>query len=132
LFGVAFSPDSKYLLTGSNLWNIARLLAIDRDQLGGLTGRDKLISLGVQRISGTQLNQGKSTETDDECSKLRMMEIPIFKIAEWDDAALVCPFPFLGLPSPIAYRRDAGGVPNTDLEDLLRRDDVSKGGQSAK
>jgi hypothetical protein len=98
LFGVAFSPDSKYLLTGSNLLNTARLLAIDADQLGGVAGRDELISRGVQRIAGTQLNQGRSLETDDECSILRRMEIPIFKIAEWDDndMALVCPFPFLG------------------------------------
>ncbi len=97
LFGVAFSPDSKYLLTGSNLLNTARLLAIDSDQLGGLTGRDKLISLGVQRITDTQLNQGRSREMDDECDILRRMEIPIFQIAEWEDndTALVCPFPFL-------------------------------------
>jgi DNA-binding beta-propeller fold protein YncE len=98
LFGVAFSPDSKYLLAGSNLLNTARLLAIDADQLGGVAGRDELISRGVQRIAGTQLNQGTSLETDDECGILRRMEIPIFKIAEWDDndRALVCPFPFLG------------------------------------
>jgi len=98
LFGVAFSPDSKYLLTGSNLLNTARLLAIAGDQLGGVTGRDKLIALGLQRIAGKQLDQGTSDNSDDECSILRKMQIPIFQIAEWDDKdrSLVCPFPFLG------------------------------------
>jgi WD40 repeat protein len=91
LFGVAFSPDSKYLLTGSNLLNTVRLLAIESDQLWDVTNRDELISLGVQRVAGMQLDQ-------TECGILREMDIPIFNIINWDakDMDLVCPFPFLG------------------------------------
>jgi WD40 repeat protein len=91
LFGVAFSPDSKYLLTGSNLLNTVRLLEIDSHQLWDVTNRDELISMGVKRVAGMQLDPA-------ECGVLREMEIPIFNILKWDakDMALVCPFPFLG------------------------------------
>ena len=91
LFGVAFSPDSKYLLTGSNLLNTVRLLEIDSHQLWDVTNRDELISLGVQRVAGMQLDPM-------ECGVLREMEIPIFNILKWDakDMDLVCPYPFLG------------------------------------
>ena len=82
---------SKYLLTGSNLLNTVRLLEIDSQQLWDVTNRDELISLGVKRVAGMQLDPA-------ECSVLREMEIPIFNILKWDakDMALVCPFPFLG------------------------------------
>ena len=89
LFGVAFSPDSKYLLTGSNLLNTVRLLEIDSHQLWDVTNRDELISLGVKRVTGMQLDP-------TECSVLREMEIPIFNIWDTKDMELVCPFPFLG------------------------------------
>ena len=88
LFGVAFSPDSKYLLTGSNLSNTIRLLAIDLDRLERVTRSRNLISLGIQRVAGLLLDQ-------KECDILREMQIPIFQIAEWG-STLVCPFPFLG------------------------------------
>jgi WD40 repeat protein len=88
LFGVAFSPDSKYLLTGSNLSNTIRLLAIDLDQLESVTRSRDLISLGMQRVAGLLLDQ-------KECDILREMQIPIFQIAEWG-SSVVCPFPFLG------------------------------------
>ena len=89
LFGVAFSPDLKYLLTGSNLLNTVRLLEIDSHQLWDVTNRDELISLGVKRVTGMQLDP-------TECSVLREMEIPIFNIWDTKDMELVCPFPFLG------------------------------------
>ena len=56
LFGVAFSPDPKYLLTGSNLLNTVRLLEIDSHQLWDVTNRDELISLGMRRVAGMQFD----------------------------------------------------------------------------
>jgi WD40 repeat protein len=92
LFGVAFSPDSRYLLTASKSSNIARLLAIDDTpsslitELPDLIKTDVLISSGIQQVSDTQLNQ-------TECSILRKMQIPIFDVIPWENA--FCPYPFL-------------------------------------
>jgi hypothetical protein len=95
LFGVAFSRDSQYLLTASNLSNTIRLLEIDDTQswrsaqLPDLVKREVLISRGTQQVSGMRLDLA-------ECSILREMKIPIFNVIKWDNDLLVCPYPFLG------------------------------------
>ena len=94
LFGVAFSPDSRYLLTASHLSNTVRLLEIDDAQawklapLPDLIRKQVLISRGVERVSRMQLDKA-------ECTIFQKMQIPIFNVIQWDNP-LVCPYPFLG------------------------------------
>ncbi len=85
LFGVAFSRDSNYLLTGDlngvvGVWPMAR-----HEKLRG--SRDNLIEVGRQRVSDMTLN-------DDECRTLRQMKIPIFDEA-FKVTTGICPLPFL-------------------------------------
>ena len=88
--------NSKYLLTGSNLLNTVRLLEIDSHQLWDVTNRDELISLGVKRVTGMQLDP-------TECSVLREMEIPIFNIMGYQryGVSVPIPLPWAGLNLPV-------------------------------
>lgn len=84
LFGVAFSPDSRYLLTGDlngvvGLWSM-----VPHDIV--LNRRDTLIEVGLQRVSDMTLG-------DNECRILRDMRIPIFRQA--DEDSVICQVPFL-------------------------------------
>jgi WD40 repeat protein len=93
MFGAAFSPDSRFLLTG-NLDGVARLWAVGDYQVAANT-REALIAYGAQRFTNTSL-------TPDECEKLRAMDIPIFALADrgYDkERSFICPLPFLG-PRP--------------------------------
>lgn len=96
LFGIAFSPDSKYLLTG-NLDGTARLWSIDDDQVR-TRDRDELIRYGKQLTTSDVISL-----TGDECQALRRLGIPIFEIGDraWDEPerALFCPLPFLEPPT---------------------------------
>src|SRR5262249_43803880 len=97
LYAIAAIPEENAALNESLRRIIAENGAPDIDQLGALTGRDQLISIGVRRIARIELNQDMQSNEMDECSLLRRMEIPVFQILEWDDSStsLVCPFPFL-------------------------------------
>src|SRR5262249_42615065 len=86
LFGVAFSPDSNYLLTASNLDAVVSL-RINGDDDVAATGRRELLALGSQRLAEMSL-------TEDECEALRAMHIPIFEVVD-NDKNRLCPFPFL-------------------------------------
>jgi hypothetical protein len=91
LFGVAFSADSKYLLTGSNLLPTASLWGVgDLEVLP--VDRSALIARGSHHLVQTQLTQ-------EECDLLREMDVPIFKVAEqlWtdDEKKASCMLPFL-------------------------------------
>jgi WD40 repeat protein/energy-coupling factor transporter ATP-binding protein EcfA2 len=83
LFGVAFSPNSNYLLTGDlngvvGLWPMVRNEKIPTDRNG-------LIELGRQRVSDMTLSY-------EECGALQQMKIPIFS----DKATSgICQLPFL-------------------------------------
>jgi hypothetical protein len=98
LFGVAFSPDSKYLLTG-NLDGVARLWAVgdDEDRAIAGAGRDELIRIGGERIGANAMVLPAA-----ECWTLRSKEIPIFVFADrpWEERlkAESCPLPFLKPP----------------------------------
>jgi WD40 repeat protein len=95
MFGAAFSPDSKSLLTGS-LDGVASVWALDKYEVPG-NDRQALIAFGAQRLTSKNL-------TRQECEKLRAMDIPLFAIADLDYTAehgFMCPFPFLG-PRPVA------------------------------
>jgi hypothetical protein len=91
LFGVAFSADSKYLLTGSNLLPTASLWAVGNFEVLP-TDRSALIALGSQHLVQTRLTQ-------EECDLLREMHIPLFELAEqlWtdDEKKALCMLPFL-------------------------------------
>jgi DNA-binding beta-propeller fold protein YncE len=90
LFGVAFSPDSNYLLTGSNLDGHVRIWIIGNDQLTKID-RNELLKEGLMRISLHDLNLNER-----ECVLLRTMGIPIFDLAEKDQLDSVdCAFPLL-------------------------------------
>jgi WD40 repeat protein len=94
IFGAAFSPDSKYLLTG-NLDGVARLWDVGNNDVP-VNGREALIAVGAQRITNTSL-------TPDECEELRAMDIPIFALADRGyekERSFICPLPFLG-PRPV-------------------------------
>jgi Tol biopolymer transport system component len=87
---VAFSPDSKFLLTG-DLGGVASLWIMDADQ--GLSGdRDALIKLGAQHVGSLDL-------TENECKVLREMQIPIFaqEVENFEEEeSFICPLSFLG------------------------------------
>jgi WD40 repeat protein len=90
MFGAAFSPDSQFLLTG-NLDGVARLWAVGEVEVAA-NGREALIALGAQRFRNMSLTQ-------DECEKLRAMDIPIFALADRPlgvERSFICPLPFLG------------------------------------
>jgi WD40 repeat protein len=90
LFGVAFSPDSNYLLTSSNLNATVSLWDIG-DNAVQARSRDELIKLGQVRLADVNLRP-------DECEALREMHIPIFEFAEreWKDKNdTFCLFPLL-------------------------------------
>jgi DNA-binding beta-propeller fold protein YncE len=93
LFGVAFSPDSKYLLTG-NLDGVARLWAMGANEVPAV-GRDELIRLGRQLIGDSEM----ALSPGPECEALRKLGVPIFTFADkpWDETskAILCPLPFL-------------------------------------
>jgi DNA-binding beta-propeller fold protein YncE len=90
IFSVAFSPDSKFLLTG-DLGGVASLWNVDADQ--GVSGdRDALIKLGAQHVESLDL-------TENECKVLREMQIPIFALQVEnfaEEASFLCPLSFLG------------------------------------
>jgi WD40 repeat protein len=92
MFGAAFSPDSKFLLTG-NLDGVARLWDLAKYEVP-MNDRAKLIALGAQRIMNMSL-------TDDERKRLRAMNIPIFAFADsgYEGGQDIRPLPFLG-PRP--------------------------------
>jgi WD40 repeat protein len=91
LFGVAFSTDSNYLLTGSNLSPVASLWAIGDNPVKA-NNRNELIELGVQRLA-------ERTLRPEECQVLREMQIPIFEFAQLgrsdNDKDMVCLLPLL-------------------------------------
>jgi WD40 repeat protein len=90
IFGIAFSPDSKFLLIG-DLDGVARLWNIDANQ-DASGDHDALIKLGAQRMPDLNL-------TEDECSVLREMHIPLFALADQNfkkEEKFLCPLPFLG------------------------------------
>jgi WD40 repeat protein len=90
MFGAAFSPDSQFLLT-SNFDGVARLWAIDKYEVTA-NDREALIAFGAQRFTSISLTQ-------DECNKLRAMDIPIFAFADLGyerEQSFICPLPFLG------------------------------------
>ena len=93
IFGVAFSPDSKFLLIG-DLDGVARLYFVDADQ--DVSGdHEALLKLGAQHVADLNL-------TVDECKLLRKMQIPIFALEAQNfekEANFLCPLPFLG-PRP--------------------------------
>jgi WD40 repeat protein len=94
LFGVAFSPDSKYLLTG-NLDGVARLWAVgdDEDQAVAVADRDELIRIGGERMGANAMVLPAT-----ECQTLRSKGIPIFVFADspWERLKEeLCPLPFL-------------------------------------
>jgi WD40 repeat protein len=96
MFGAAFSPDSQYLLTG-NLDGVARLWAVGKYEIVA-SDREALVAFGAQRFTNTSLTQ-------DECDKLRAMDIPIFALADRGyerERSFICPLPFLG-PRPEAF-----------------------------
>jgi len=90
IFGVAFSPDSKFLLTG-DLGGVVSLWNIDADQ--GVSGdHDALIKLGAQHVGSLDL-------TENECKVLRETQIPIFALEVEnfaEEASFLCPLSFLG------------------------------------
>jgi hypothetical protein len=90
IFGVAFSPDSKFLLIG-DLDGVARFYYIDADQ--DVSGdHDALIKLGAQHVADLNL-------TEDECKLLREMQIPIFALEDKNfekEANFLCPLSFFG------------------------------------
>lgn len=92
MFGATFSPDSKYLLTG-NLDGVARLWDVGEIEVAA-NDREALIALGAQQ-KFTNMNL-----TQDECDKLRAINIPIFRLADRGyekEQSFICPLPFLGL-----------------------------------
>jgi WD40 repeat protein len=94
--GIAFSPDSKFLLIG-DLGGAVRLWSVDAEQ--DIPGdRDTLIKLGAQHIAQ---HMADLNLTDDECKVLREMRIPLFMLAdknlEMEDH--FCRIPYLG-PRP--------------------------------
>ena len=100
LFGAAFSPDSKYLLTG-NLDGAARLWVIGPTEVTA-AGRDELIRTGRKLFNGADMTLNKS-----ECDALRNLHIPVFQFADtpWKGQHdLLCPLPFLE-PSPVTGPR---------------------------
>jgi WD40 repeat protein len=92
MFGATFSPDSKYLLTG-NLDGVARLWDVGKIEVTA-NDREALIAVGArQKVTNTNLTQ-------EECDKLRAINIPIFKLADRGyekEQGFICPLPFLGL-----------------------------------
>jgi hypothetical protein len=95
MFGAAFSPDSRSLLTGS-LGGVASLWALGKYEVPG-NDRNALIEFGAQRLTRINLRQ-------QECEKLRAMDIPLFAFADLDykvERGFMCPLPFLA-PRPAA------------------------------
>jgi hypothetical protein len=95
MFGAAFSPDSKFLLTG-NLDGVARLWDLAKYEIAA-NDRDSLIAFAAQRFTNATMNL-----TKDECDKLRAMDIPILAFADQGyekERGFICPLPFLG-PRP--------------------------------
>jgi WD40 repeat protein len=95
LFGVAFSPDSKYVLTG-NLDGVARLW-IRRDSDVSDSTREALIKRGKARFKNEEISL-----TLEECEALRKLRIPVFDFADkpWGakEGGPVCALPFLEPP----------------------------------
>ena len=91
MFGVLFSPDSRYVLTG-NLDGVVGVWVTGKNEVD-LVDRSKMIALGFERISDIRLDL-------DECELLRSMKIPIFEFVyrNWKEmeAGGSCPLPFLG------------------------------------
>jgi hypothetical protein len=72
MWGVAFSPDGRSLLTGS-LGGVASLWALDKYAVPA-NDRNVLIEFGTQRLTSINLTQ-------QECEKLLAMDIPLFAFA---------------------------------------------------
>jgi WD40 repeat protein len=107
IFGVAFSPDSKFLLIG-DLGGVASLWNIDADQ--DLSGdHDALIKHGAEQVDSLALTE------KGECKILREMHIPIFELEVENfekEAGFLCPLSFLG-PLP--------DLPNVDMKDSVKK-----------
>ena len=113
MFGAAFSPDSKYLLTG-DLDGVARLWDIGSNEVAA-SDREALIALGAQKIADTKL-------TPAECGKLRAMDIPIFALADRgyeNERAFICPLPLLELRPAAARQNRVGKAPTIAQEDVV-------------
>jgi WD40 repeat protein len=95
MFGVAFSPDSKYLLTGY-LNGVARLWTTSQNEVDA-SDREELIRHG-KALSTKNVISLK----ENECETLRHLGIPIFAFADrpWNETerSLLCPLPFLEPP----------------------------------
>jgi hypothetical protein len=92
LFGVSFTSDSNYLLTGT-LDGLANAWILGQNNVKA-TDRDSLIAIGRDRIGIKYLEP-------DECRILRDIRIPIYEAAEhnWrekDPEGRLCLLPFLG------------------------------------
>jgi WD40 repeat protein len=90
-FGLAFSPDSEYLLIGT-LDGTVRLWKTGGDKGVVPEDREELLPAGVKRVIDMTL-------TIEECQTLRNMQIPILAVAErdWSEAERnsVCAIPAL-------------------------------------
>jgi WD40 repeat protein len=91
LFGVAFSPGGKYLLTGSHLNGAVRAWVVGDNEVIGINRR-ALLQQGLQRVGPADLSLD-----DDECLSLKAMNIPLVELAQQIQLdVLVCGSPFLG------------------------------------
>jgi WD40 repeat protein len=92
LFGVAFSPDSKYLLISSEVSGYVSVFSMGAATPITIMDRDELLQMGFRRLINTSL-------TEPECEKLASLGIPIFdkSFRQKDKSVpqIACPLPLL-------------------------------------